>query len=85
MPTAETAVEKAQGLFGTKFSLSGMTDGLKRNAFSFKKNEPCPAQADPEAQAQFVVKYHQIKEGLLQGESIRFIDASHPTQSTKIS
>ena len=47
VPTAESAVEKAKGLFGAKFSISGMTDWLKRNGFSYKKNEPCPAKANP--------------------------------------
>ena len=85
VPTAESAVEKAKGLFGARFSLSGMTDWLKRNGFSYKKNEPCPAKADPAEQAAFVEEYRELKEGLLEGESIRFIDASHPTRTTKIS
>lgn len=84
VPTAQTAIEKAKGLFGRKFSLSGMTDWLKRNGFSFKRNEPCPAKADPVAQAAFVEAYRELKTSLLQGESLRFVDASHPTRATKI-
>ena len=49
VPTAETAVGKAKKIFGVTFSLSGMTDGLKKNGFSYKKNEPLPAKADPVA------------------------------------
>ena len=84
VPTAETAVDKAKKLFGANFSLSGMTDWLKRNGFSFKKNEPCPAKADPVAQAAFVQKYLTLKATILPEESIRFIDAAHPTRTTKL-
>ena len=37
VPNAQTAVEKAKGLFSIKFSVSGMTDWLNSNRFSFKK------------------------------------------------
>ena len=62
-----------------------MTDWLKRNGFSYKKNEPCPAKADPVAQAAFVQKYEAPKAALQTEESIHFIDASHPTRTTKLS
>ena len=84
VPTAQTAVEKAKDLLGIKFSLSGMTDWLKRNRFSFKKSEPAPAKADSQAQAEFIDKYRDLKNDLPEGEVILFLDATHPTMATKL-
>ena len=84
VPTAQTAVEKVKGLFGIKFSISGMTDWLKRNRFSFKKSEPAPAKADPQAQAEFIDKYRDLKDDLPEGEVVLFLDAAHPTMATKL-
>ena len=84
VPTAQTAVEKAKSLLGITFSLSGMTDWLKRNRFSFKKSEPAPAKADSQAQAKFIDKYRDLKNDLPEGEVILFLDAAHPTMATKL-
>ena len=84
VPTAQTAVEKAKDLFSIKFSLSGMTDWLKRNLFSFKKSEPAPAKADPQAQAEFIDQYRNLKDDLPDGEVVLFLDAVHPTMATKL-
>jgi transposase len=45
--SAQNVVQKVKALFDVEFSLSGMTDWLKRNDFSFKKGEPAPVKADP--------------------------------------
>lgn len=84
VPTAKTAVQKVKGLFGIQFSISGMTDWLKRNRFSFKKSEPAPAKADPLAQAEFIDEYRALKDDLPEGEVILFLDAAHPTMATKL-
>ena len=84
VPTAEAAAEKARGLFGTRFSVSGMTDWLKRMGFSFKKCEPVPARADPAEQEFFAQGYEVLKAGLSEGEAIFFMDACHPSQATKV-
>lgn len=84
VPTAQTAVEKVKGLFSIKFSISGMTDWLNRNRFSFKKSEPAPAKADPLAQAQFIDTYRSLKDDLPEGEVVLFLDAAHPTMATKL-
>ena len=79
VPNAQTAVEKAKSLFSIKFSISGMTDWLNRNRFSFKKSEPAPAKADPLAQAEFIDTYRCLKDDLPEGEVVLFLDAAHPT------
>jgi transposase len=84
VPTAAEAADKARGLLGIKFTVSGMTDWLHRMGFSFKKCEPVPAKADPAEQAAFAAGYEQLKAGLAPGEAIFFLDACHPSQATKV-
>jgi transposase len=84
VPSAQSVVQKVKGLFGVKFSLSGMTDWLKRNDFSFKKSEPAPAKADPLAQLEFIDTYRTLKDNLPEGEALLFLDAAHPTMATKL-
>lgn len=84
VPTAQIAVGLADTIFGIKFSLSGMTDWLKRKRFSFKKSEPVPAKANIQAQAEFITQYRALKEALPEGESVFFMDAAHPTMATKL-
>ena len=84
VPSAQTAAEIAKDLFGIRFSVSGMTDWLKRQGFSFKKNEPRPAKADPLAQATFITQYEDMRQRLSEEESIFFLDACHPTRATKV-
>jgi hypothetical protein len=84
VPTAQSAVEKAKGLFDIKFSISGMTVLLKRNRFSFEKSEPAPVKADQQAQAEFIEKYRNLKDDLPEGEVVLFLDAVHSTMATKL-
>ncbi|WP_210543481.1 winged helix-turn-helix domain-containing protein [Rhodoferax sp. PAMC 29310] len=84
VPTDQTAVEKVKSLFSIQFSISGMTDWLNRNRFSFKKSDPAPAKACPLSQAEFIDTYHGLKDGLPEGEVVLFLDAAHPTRATKL-
>jgi transposase len=82
--SAQSVVQKVKGLFGVKFSLSGMTDWLKNNDFSFKKSQPAPAKADPIEQLAFIAKYRALKDNLPEGNVLLFLDAAHPTMATKL-
>ena len=82
--SAQSVVQKVKGLFGVKFSLSGMTDWLKNNDFSFKKSQPAPAKADPIEQLASIVKYRALKDNLPEGDVLLFLDAAHPTMATKL-
>lgn len=84
VPTAQTAVEKVKSLFSIKFSISGMTDWLNRNRFSFKKSEPAPAKADPLAPSRIHRYIRSLKDDLPEGEVVLFLDAAHPTMATKL-
>jgi transposase len=82
--SAQSVVQSVKVLFDVKFSLSGMTDWLKRNDFSFKKSQPAPAKADPIAQLAFIDTYRTLKGDLPEGEVLLFLDAAHPTMATKL-
>jgi transposase len=84
MVSAQSVVQIAKSLFGVKFSLSGMTDWLKNNDFSFKKSQPAPAKADPIEQLASIVKYRALKDNLPEGDVLLFLDAAHPTMATKL-
>ena len=83
--TAAEAAEKARGLFGVKFSFSGMTGWLKAHGFSWKKSEPIPSKANPGDQDAFIAAYQKLKAGLKPHEALLFMDATHPSQATKLS
>jgi len=70
--------------YAVTFTLSGMTQWLERNGFSFKKAKGTPAKADPEQQAQFIKGYEKLLKDTPEDEPIEFADAVHPTMATKI-
>jgi len=69
--------------YRVKYTVSGMTDWLKDNGFSYIKLHGVPAKADPEKQRQFVAEYEKLKEETPSNEPILFCDAVHPTMATK--
>lgn len=72
--------------FNLQYTVSGMTDWLKRNKFSYKSPKGTPSKADVEKQKEFVEIYEQLKE--LSGandEPILFFDGVHPSMQTKVS
>ncbi len=63
-----------------------MTKWLHRQGFSYKKPMGTPHKFDADKQQQFIEHYNTLKEECAQNnEPILFIDAVHPTQSTKLS
>ena len=71
--------------FGVNYTVSGLHKWLHRNGFSYKKPKGMPHKADAELQNQFIEKYNQLKQEIGEKETILFMDAVHPTQSTKLS
>ncbi|MBC8951094.1 IS630 family transposase [Xenorhabdus sp. TS4] len=67
------------------FTLAGMTKWLHRQGFSYKKPLGPPHKFDADKQQQFIHAYNTLKADFGQREPILFIDAVHPTQSTKLS
>jgi len=65
--------------------VSGLNKWLHRNEFSYKKPKGRPHKADCEKQAEFIAAYNELKSSLPADETILFLDATHPTQATKLS
>jgi transposase len=66
---------------GVKYTVSGM---LVEKEEIFLHKATVPAKADSEKQARFVEEYKKLKEETPKEEPILFLDAVHPTMSTKI-
>jgi len=71
--------------YGVSYSVPGMNKWLHRNGFSYKKPSGVPHKFDAEKQQQFVEEYARLKQTDGDNEPILFMDAVHPTQSTKLS
>ncbi len=66
-----------------RYSVSGMTDWLERNNFTFHKPCGVPAKADSAAQERFVEEYEQLKANLVDEDHIVFMDGVHPTHAVR--
>lgn len=71
--------------FGVSHSIPGMNKWLHRNGFSWKKPTGVPHKFSEEKQQQFMAEYEALKLTAGDKEPILFMDAVHPTQSTKLS
>ena len=71
--------------FGVKYSVSGMNKWLHHHGFSYKQPKGIPHKFDEAKQQAFIEAYEALKASCSKDESILFIDAVHPTQSTKLS
>ena len=69
--------------FEIEYSVSGMTQWLKSNGFSYKKPAVVPGKADREAQEQWINFYQHLKRTLSENEAICFMDGVHPTHNVK--
>jgi len=71
--------------FGVDYSLPGLQKWLHRNGFSYKQFKGVPHKYEEEKQEAFVAEYEVLKSNAASDEPILFMDATHPTQATKIS
>ncbi|WP_038254239.1 IS630 family transposase [Xenorhabdus bovienii] len=86
MHTTAQIVDCVLARWQVTFTVAGMTKWLHRQGFSYKKPVGAPHKFDADKQQQFIERYTALKETCGQNnEPILFIDAVHPTQSTKLS
>ena len=71
--------------FGLSYTVSGMNKWLHHHGFSYKQPKGVPHKFDEAKQQAFIEAYEALKASCGENESIIFIDAVHPTLSTKIS
>jgi transposase len=74
-----------KSMWKISYSVSGMTDWLNRNQFSYKKPSLVPGKANLEDQEAWISKYHQLRQKLPEDETICFADGVHPTHNTQLS
>ena len=67
-----------------RFSTSGLNKWLHQQGFSYKQPKGVPHKFDEDKQAAFIEYYNKLKSEVAE-DSIFFMDAMHPTQSTKVS
>jgi len=70
--------------YGIQFSISGLNKWLHKNGFSYKQPKGVPHKFDEKKQAEFIDYYNDLKSTAAL-EPILFMDATHPTQATKVS
>ena len=68
-----------------EYSIPGLQKWLHRNRFSYKQLKGVPHKYDQEKQDAFVKEYNELKAKVAKDEPILFMDATHPTQATKVS
>ncbi|WP_375164884.1 IS630 family transposase, partial [Vibrio sp. D173a] len=71
--------------FELDYTVSGMNKWLHHNGFSYKQPKGVPHKFNEAKQQAFIEAYEALKASCGEDESIVFIDAVHPTLSTKIS
>ena len=77
--------EYIKEIFDVDYSISGLQKWLHRNGFSYKQFKGVPHKYDQEKQDDFIAEYNELKVSAASDEPILFIDATHPTQATKVS
>ena len=77
--------EYIKDTFDVDYSIPGLQKWLHRNGFSYKQFKGVPHKYDQEKQDYFIAEYNELKASVASDEPILFMDATHPTQSTKVS
>ena len=71
--------------FQIHYTVSGMTQWLHQQGFSYKKPKEVPAKADPRKQEAFIEQYAELLASRSPYNPIFFMDSCHPTMTTKVS
>ncbi|WP_272166427.1 IS630 family transposase, partial [Vibrio diabolicus] len=76
-------VAYVQAEFGIRYTVAGMNKWLHHHGFSYKKPKGVPHKFNPEMQQAFIEYYNETLKS--SEDPVLFMDAVHPTQSTKLS
>lgn len=77
--------EYIKNTYDVDYSIPGLQKWLHRNGFSYKQFKGVPHKYEQEKQDAFVEEYNELKASVASDEPILFMDATHPTQATKVS
>ncbi len=76
-------VAYVQAEFGVRYTVAGMNKWLHHHGFSYKKPKGVPHKFDPEMQQAFIEHDNETRRN--SEDPVLFMDAVHPTYSTKLS
>ena len=68
--------------FEVSYTISGVTQLLRRMDFVYKKPKHVPGKANRQDQEQFIESYHQLKSSKKPEDPIYFMDAAHPQHNS---
>ncbi|TOI71940.1 IS630 family transposase, partial [Vibrio parahaemolyticus] len=68
--------------FAVSYTIAGMNKWLHHHGFSYKKPKGVPHKLKPEEQQAFIEYYNEVLKS--NNAHVLFMDAVHPTQSTKL-
>lgn len=71
-----------QKSFGIKYSQSGMNNLLQKLGFTYKKPKLVPANADEQAQDEFLEHYIEFMDNKSANELVFFVDGVHPQHNS---
>lgn len=80
--TVEEIVLYVKETYDELYSISGLTALLHKLNFVYKKTKRTPGKSDVEKQKEFIKLYNKIKSKLGAEDSIYFLDATHPNNSS---
>lgn len=84
-PTTQAIAHYIKVQFGVEYTISGLTDLLKRLDYVYKKPKLVPGNPDLEAQEFFIHEFEKFMEHKRKTDAVFFVDAVHPTHNTMAS
>lgn len=81
-PTTQSIAHYIKNEFSIKYSISGLTDLLKRLKFTYKKPKLVPGNPDIDAQEIFLDQFNEFMQNKQKTDAVFFVDAVHPTHNT---
>lgn len=82
--TVEAILAFVEQTYHVSYSVSGMTDLLRRLNFTYKKAKLVPAKADAKKQEQFLEELKNIRETKGKSDPILYMDGVHPQHNTML-
>ena len=77
-------VDYVKTSYGINYSISGMTNWLKSQNFSYHKPAVVPAKANKEKQKEWLEAYNKMKNHLPEEDHILFFDGVHPSHEVRV-
>jgi len=81
-PTTSAIIVYVRKAFGINYSVSGITNLLKRLGFSYKKPQAIPGKANAEAQEEFLSMLEELKQAKNKEDPILYSDGTHPQHNS---